>query len=101
MLSTKRPMGVPFRIFALRAVGVAIRVEEQRAVLVADEEAGSNRVRADARAREVRRQPLREVADGSLRARSTPESSSAGCSVHGRDVQDVAALAGDMSLANA
>ena len=78
--------------------GGAIGVEEQRAVLVGHQEAGGDGVAADAGAREVGRQPLGEVADGSLRAGVGGDLRQRDVGVHGGDVQDVAALAGDHVL---
>ena len=76
----------------------AVRVEEQSAVLVGNQETRSNRVAADAGARKVGRQPLGEVADGSLRAGVRRNLGQRDVSVHGGDVQDVTALAGDHVL---
>ena len=73
--------------------GGAVLVEQQSAVLVGHDEAGSDGVAADAGAGEVGSQPLGEVGDGSLGAGVSGDLGQGDISVHGGDVQDVAGLA--------
>ncbi len=72
--------------------GRAVRVEEQRRVLLGGEEAGGDGVDANADLAEMHRQPLGKVGDGGFRAGIGGDLGQRRVGVHAADVQDVAAL---------
>lgn len=72
--------------------GLALRIEEQGAVLIGDEEAGSQGVDANARLGKVHRQPLGQVGHRRLGAGIGRNLGQGPIGVHGGDVDDVGVL---------
>ena len=81
------PAGVRATIVAPRSVSAAVLVEQQAAVLLADEEARSDRVDRD-RGRQLDGEPAREVLDRRLRGRVADDPRDGARRGHRGDVDD-------------